>query len=271
MSERQHAVKKLSILLPVFNEGESLKIMVQILKATLEVSNEVLIIYDSLDDTSIPTARWLEDRYANIRPVFNAYGRGVPNAIKAGVEASEGDVILIALVDEVFPIARIEEMLFLIRHGCDLVSATRYGLGGRRLGGSWIGHVCSRTANVVFRRVTGFVMSDATTGMKMIKKSVFKRIPIEAGAVGWAFSFELAIKAQFYGLRLGEVPVVSVDRIFGGDSTFRLGAWAREYFRWFCWGVKYLKKGKAPGKVYIPGKYRRYARGRHYAIIDHRQ
>ena len=42
--------KKLSIILPVFNEKESLSIMVKLLKSSLDFENEVLIIYDNVDD-----------------------------------------------------------------------------------------------------------------------------------------------------------------------------------------------------------------------------
>jgi hypothetical protein len=66
--------------------------------------------------------------------------------------------------------------------------------------------------------------------------------------------FELAIKAQLVGLQLGEVPIISIDRLYGGKSTFRIGSWVKEYFKWFLWGVVKLRsmshKGKA--RVRIP-------------------
>ena len=121
-------IKKLTVLLPVYNEAESVKVMGQILKATIEVPNEVLIVYDFPEDNSIPSAEWLQERYEGIRLIHNQIGRGVPNAIKAGFEAAEGDVVLIATVDEVFPIAKIDDMVKLIARGCDFVSVTRYAL-----------------------------------------------------------------------------------------------------------------------------------------------
>jgi len=44
-------------------------------------------------------------------------------------------VILIFAADEVGPVLAIEDMIALIREGCDFVSCTRYAHGGRRLGG----------------------------------------------------------------------------------------------------------------------------------------
>lgn len=247
--------KKLSILLPVYNEAENLKIMVQILEATIEFPHEVLVVYDFPQDTSVEAVNWLKNKYSNVSLVFNDLGIGVANAIKKGISVATGDVLLIMLVDEVFPIAAIEDMLRLINQGCDLVSCTRYALGGRRLGGSFIGGFFSRLANKLFKLIGGSVLSDATTGIKMVKKSVFDKIDIEAKA-GWAFAFEISIKSQLLGLKLGEVPVISIDRLFGGNSTFKLGPWLREYMKWFIWGTIRLNRSRGnQTKAVILDKY----------------
>lgn len=233
--------KKLSILLPVYNEADSLKIMIPVLEATVDVDHEVLIIYDFPEDNSVEAIKQLKNTYNNVDAVFNDLGRGVANAIMKGVSVAKGELVLIAVVDEVFPIASIRDMLKLINGGCDFVSGTRYARGGKRFGGSFLGATLSRLANIMFRLITGSVLTDSTTAMKMIKKSIFEKVTIEAKA-GWAFAFELSIKAQLLGLQLGEVPIVSVDRLFGGDSTFRLGAWVQEYTKWFIWGVRRLNR-----------------------------
>lgn len=41
------------------------------------------------------------------------------------------------------------------------------------------------------------------------------------------------------------VPIVSIDRLYGGRSTFRLGPWFGEYLRWFVWGAIQLRRGGA--------------------------
>jgi len=233
--------KKLSILLPVYNEADSLKIMIPVLEATVDVDHEVLIIYDFPEDNSVEAIKQLKNTYNNVDAVFNDLGRGVANAIMKGVSVAKGELVLIAVVDEVFPIASIRDMLKLINGGCYFVSGTRYARGGKRFGGSFLGATLSRLANIMFRLITGSVLTDSTTAMKMIKKSIFEKVTIEAKA-GWAFAFELSIKAQLLGLQLGEVPIVSVDRLFGGDSTFRLGAWVQEYTKWFIWGVRRLNR-----------------------------
>jgi len=52
--------KKLSIILPVFNEKESLSMMVSLLKSSIKFENEILIVYDNENDNSVPIAKKLE-------------------------------------------------------------------------------------------------------------------------------------------------------------------------------------------------------------------
>ena len=236
------ATVTLSILLPVRNEGINLRIMVKLLKAMVEVSHELLIVYDTPDDDSIAVIRNMQKQWANLRLVHNERGRGVINAIRAGVDAAVGDYVLLFAADEVGPLLAVEDMLELMNEGCDLVSCSRYAHGGRRLGGSVIGGVLSRFANRLFHRLAGCVLSDATTGIKLFRRSLFSTLNLEARPVGWAVTFEMAMKAQFAGWKLGEVPIISIDRLYGGKSTFRLGPWTAEYLRWFVWGWRHLHR-----------------------------
>jgi glycosyltransferase involved in cell wall biosynthesis len=244
----------LSILLPVRNEGINLRIMVKLLKAVVEVPHELLVVYDFPEDDSIPVVRAMQNNYSNLHLVHNQRGRGVVNAIHAGIDAAVGDYVLIFAADEVGPLLAIEDMLALMREGCDLVSCSRYAHGGRRLGGSLIGGLLSRLANWLFRRIAGCVLSDATTGIKLLRRSMFSTINLEAHPVGWAVTFEIAMKAQLAGWKLGEVPVISIDRLYGGKSSFRVGPWTAEYLRWFLWGCQHLRR--VPPSEYPPVQVR---------------
>ena len=253
-------ITTLSILLPVRNEGVNLKLMLKILRAVAEKSHEVIVIHDTSDDDSIPVVWEIQKTYPELRLVHNTLGRGVVNAIRAGVEAAKGEYVLIFAADEVGPVLAIEDMLVLMKQGCDFVSCTRYAHGGRRLGGSVIGGILSRSANWFFRRLSGSPFSDSTTGIKMFRREIFPKLNIQCRPVGWAVAFEMAIKAQHAGLSLGEVPIVSIDRLYGGESTFRLGAWVMEYARWFFWGLRHSWGSEGRGNkritVRIPDFYR---------------
>jgi dolichol-phosphate mannosyltransferase len=249
----------LTVLVPVRNEGTNIKILLKVLNGVIEAPHEILFVYDHPKDDSIEVVNNLKQQFPNTRPIHNQLGAGVVNALRAGVNAAKGEYVLIFAADEVGPILAIDNMLDLMDQGCDLVSCTRYKYGGRRLGGSKIGHLLSWLANKMFFYLFNSALSDCTTGIKMFRKSLFNEIELESSPVGWAVAFELSIKAQLQGYRLGEVPIVSIDRLFGGESTFQLGPWFVEYLKWFIWGLKSLRKGKsrksAPANVSLPNYY----------------
>ena len=235
--------KKLSIVIPVYNEKESLSTMVRLLKSSLNFENEVLIVYDSNNDNSVAEAKKLENDLDNVRAIHNSNQRGVKYAIDKGVEEAKYEIFLITVVDDIFPILAIEEMMNMIaKQDYDFISGTRYSQGGKRIGGSLIGSILSRSANKIFQLITNFPFSDSTTGIKMMKKKVWKNIILESKPIGWAFAFELSIKVFLHNYKIAEVPFKSVDRLFGGKSTFKPISWIREYLKWFFWGIKNAKK-----------------------------
>lgn len=233
----------LSILIPVRNEGVNLKILLKILTAVLDFPYEIIIIYDLLDDDSVPVVRNFKKQNSQIKLVHNRLGNGVANAIKTGIRRSTGEYILIFAADEVGPVLAIDDMLDLMKKGCDLVSCTRYAYGGRRLGGSLTQAILSRLGNRLFRLLIKTALTDSTTGIKMFRREIFSQIVLES-KVGWAVVLEVVIKAQILGKKFGEVPIISIDRLYGGESSFKLGPWLKEYLRWFLFGVFRLHTSK---------------------------
>jgi dolichol-phosphate mannosyltransferase len=243
----------LTVLLPVRNETMNLRVMLRILRAVLVVSHEILVIFDDAADTSRAVVEEMQDSYPQVRPLLNRAGRGVAFAIRAGVETARGERVLIFAADEVGPVLAIDNMMALMDEGVEFVSATRYAHGGRRLGGSLIGHFLSRTANWLLNTVSGTGLSDSTTGIKMFRRADFPRLSRDAKSVGWAIAFEMAVNAQLSGLSLGEVPIISIDRLFGGESTFRLVPWVMSYFGYFATAMTKLPRAERPPvKVRIP-------------------
>jgi dolichol-phosphate mannosyltransferase len=250
---------KLSILVCVRNKGTNVRVMLKILHAMIEVPHEILFIHDDPDDDCVELVNRLKSRDPNTRLIRNQSGIGVVNALKSGVDASQGEYILIFAADEAGPVLAIDDMLKLMDQGCDLVSCTRYAHGGRRLGGSKTGHMLSWSANKLFVYLFKSALSDCTTGMKMFRKSLFNEIELESRSVGWSIAFEISIKVQLLGLKVGEVPIVSVDRLFGGTPGFQFGPWFIEYLRWFVWGLKSRRSRKhesKPALVRLPYYYK---------------
>jgi len=231
---------KLSVVMPVLNEGANLKVILPILKSMINVPHEVLVVYDLPNDNSIPVVRAAQKYYPRLKLVYNKIGRGVINAIKSGVDESDGEYVLTIAADDIGPPLAINDMVFLMDRGSDLVNATRYSYGGKNVGGVFMSRILSSLANRTFNILLGSSLSDPTFGVKMFKRAKFNELNLESKPVGWAVSFEFAIKAQVARWKLGEVPLISLNRLYGkGKSSFRLN-WVREYMKWFLFGVRRL-------------------------------
>ena len=234
---------KLSIILPVYNEKESLPIMVRLLNSSIKFETEILIVYDNINDSSVPEAKKLEKEFSNVRVIHNDIHTGVRFAIEKGVKEAKYEIILITAVDEIFPVISVDNMIKLIvNENYDFISGTRYTKGGLRLGGSLLASILSRLANKLFVLFTNFPISDCSTGIKMMKKKVWNNISFESKPIGWVFAFELTIKVYLNNFKIEEVPMKCVDRLFGGSSTFKPLPWIKEYLRWFFWGIKRVRR-----------------------------
>ena len=75
----------------------------------------------------------------------------------------------------------------------------------------------------------------------MMKKEIWKSITLESKPIGWAFAFELSIKVYINHFKISEYPIKSVDRLFGGSSTFKFNHWLAEYLKWFIWGFRKIR------------------------------
>jgi dolichol-phosphate mannosyltransferase len=71
----------------------------------------------------------------------------------------------------------------------------------------------SAFANRYIRFVTGLKPADCTSGFRLWRREALARVPFEnAGANGYAFLTEMLFQASRVGCRVGEVPIVFVER-----------------------------------------------------------
>ena len=94
MSEAQ-----LSIVMPVFKEGEAIVPAVQALTRDVHTPHEILVVYDFDEDPTVPVIARLAGELPTVRGLRNDLGRGVLNAMKAGIAAGRGDYVLITMAD----------------------------------------------------------------------------------------------------------------------------------------------------------------------------
>lgn len=241
----------LSIVIPASDEGLDLATLARILDEMVDLPHEVLVIAVGENERHCAEVAAVVARHRNLTLAAERSAPSVLEAIRAGAERSTGRYVLIYAPDEVGPVLAIEDMLDLMDGGCDLVSTTRYAYGGRRLGGSLASLLLSRFANALYRRLGGSVLTDATSGVKMFRRPLLERLELSGGSSGWVVTFELAMKSEIAGCILGEVPVVSIDRLYGGRASEPFLTSFTAYLRWFAWGIRRLRS--RPRNVPAPG------------------
>jgi dolichol-phosphate mannosyltransferase len=99
----------------------------------------------------------------------------------------------------------------------DLVLGSRY-LEGRVTVVNWpiARLLLSYFANVYARIVTGVPLWDATGGFKAFRREVLEAINLDrVESEGYSFQIELSLRAWKKGFRIGEIPIVFVDRTTG--------------------------------------------------------
>ena len=228
----------LSVILPVYNEGESITRVIVGIEKTLKYPHEIAIVYDFNEDDTIPYAKQLQKKYKSLRLIRNKYGHGLLNAVKTGFKSSKGRVIVVMPADLADDPNTINKMLEKIMSGYDIVCATRYAKGGKKNGGGFVKTSMSRLAGLTTPFILGIPTTDIANGFKMYKKKVIDSIGIESDG-GWEYSCEIIVKAHHQGFKISEVPTVWRDRSFG-KSKFKLLKWLPKYLRWYLYGI-YLR------------------------------
>jgi glycosyltransferase involved in cell wall biosynthesis len=220
---------ELSVVLPVFNEGENIVRVLGALEREVRTPHEVIVVYDFEEDTTIPPVRALA--MPSVRLLRNEIGRGVLNAMRSGISAARAPLVLISMADGSDDPAVIDSMVQKARAGADVVAASRYMRGGRQEGGPFLKTLLSRAAGQSLHLLAGLPIHDATSNFRLYKRSLLERIPIESTA-GFELALELTVKAHLVGARIAEVPTIWRDRT-AGTSKFQLRAWLPGYLRWY--------------------------------------
>jgi glycosyltransferase involved in cell wall biosynthesis len=221
-----------SVVMPVYNEGPAIVSTLEQLEAALTVPHEVLVVYDFDEDTTVPVVKGLAAAMPSVRPFRNELGRGVLNAMKAGIAGSRAPYVLISMADGSDDYGRIDQMVALARDdAADVVAASRYMRGGRQIGGPRLKRWMSRGAGLSLHWFAGVPTHDPTNNFKLYSRSFLDATPIESSA-GFELALELTVKATLAGRRVAEVPTTWRDRT-AGQSNFKLRKWLPHYLHWY--------------------------------------
>jgi len=222
---------ELSVVLPVYNEGEAVEPVLRALSAGIRTPHELVVVYDFDGDTTVPVVARLATEIPGLRGLRNDLGRGVLNAMKAGIAGTSGPYVLISMADGSDEPHVVDPMIALARQGADVVSASRYMRGGHQVGGPPLKRLMSRTAGLSLHWFAGVPTHDPTNNFKLYRRSFLEATPIESTA-GFELALELTVKATIAGRRIAEVPTTWRDRT-AGQSNFKLRKWLPHYLRWY--------------------------------------
>jgi len=212
---------KISVLLPTYNERENLPIIVWLLvKYFTEASLtfEIIVIDDGSPDGTLDVAKQLQKIYGENRIVLRPRAKklGLGTAYIHGVKHARGEFIVIMDADLSHHPKFIPEMLKTQEEGnYDLVSGTRYAMGGGVFGWDFMRKLISRTANYIAQVLLRPGASDLTGSFRLYKKDVLEKLVNSCVSKGYVFQMEMIVRARQQSLTVGEVPITFVDRVYG--------------------------------------------------------
>jgi len=211
----------LSIVVPIYNEEESLPFLVnQLLEVLqpLEESFELVLVNDGSSDNSAEVIRKISLQVPELVGVLLRKNYGQTAAMAAGFDISCGETVVTLDGDLQNDPADIPLLVNKIRNGFDLVSGWRY----RRQDAAISRKLPSKIANRLIGKVTGVRLNDYGCSLKAYRKEVLTDMRL----YGELHRF-LPVLANIEGARITEVKVNHRARQFGSskygiDRTFRV-------------------------------------------------
>jgi dolichol-phosphate mannosyltransferase len=203
------------VVVPTYNERDNLPLLVSGVLA--RPGFRMLIVDDgSPDGTGAVADRLAAEHPGRIEVMHRTGRRGLGRSYIDGLRRAIGmsDVDLICQMDAD------------LSHNPDYLPALAAGtadadvvIGSRYLNGvsvvNWPLHriVLSTFANRYIRAVTGLSPTDCTSGFRCWRREALARLPLDAMVSdGYAFLVEMLFDAAGHGCRIGEVPIIFVER-----------------------------------------------------------
>ena len=237
----------LDIIIPVYNEGDNITSVLNLLGEKVKTPFRVLICYDFDEDNTLPVLNSYKAHF-EILKVKNQ-GKGVHKAIITGFERSYADCIIVFPADDTYNQQILDKMYKKFREGCDIVVASRFTKGGSMKGCPWLKSILVRTASFTLFWLSSIPVRDASNGFRLFSRRLLESVLIESNQ-GFTYSLELLVKCERLGWQIGEVPAQWFERL-KGKSRFRVIQWVPRYLKWYFYGLstKWLRRKPETVKV----------------------
>jgi len=160
----------LSIILPIYNEEENIEKLYREIKevlANLGLSYEIIAVNDASEDKSPEILRKIAGQDRNFKVINFRRNSGQTAAISAGMDFSQGDIIILMDADLQNDPADIPRFIEAINQGFDFVSGWR-----KNRKDSFSKRITSKVGNFIIPFITKVKLHDYVCGMKAYKKEV---------------------------------------------------------------------------------------------------
>jgi len=237
---------RVSVVIPAYNEGQAVVPFLDRVFEAITLPAEVLVVYDSPGDTTVPFLRAYADREARLRPLHNTFGQGPAHALRYGIDHAAAEVVVVTMADGSDDPMQIDQLTRLVERGVIVACASRYMRGGQQVGGPWLKSRVSRLAGVSLNFLGRVGTHDATNSFKAYSRQFVQRVGIDSDA-GFELGIEMIAKARRLGLPVAEIPTIWLERT-NGTSHFQARAWIPRYLHWYLYALG-LTHAKPAGVV----------------------
>ena len=200
-----------SIIIPVFNEEKTIKILLDKVIEQKEIEKEIIVIDDCSTDK---TKHLIETEFKNkVKFISNYKNFGKGYCIRKGIEVSNGEIILIQDADLEYDPTDYKKLLTpLFENRADVVYGSRFlGDGEKRVLYFWH-RVGNFILTLLSNSLTNLNLTDMEVGYKAFKSKTLKNIELKENRFG--FEPEITAKISKKKLRVFEVGIRYYGRTY---------------------------------------------------------
>jgi len=209
---------KLSVIIPVYNETESILEILKRIKDT-NLAWEILIVDDSSIDGTRDILKEIDGK-DNVRVILKDKNEGKGSAVTIGMREAKGDIFIIQDADLEYDPRDYPNLLKPLEEGiADVVYGSRFLGGPRRVVMFW--HlVANQLLTFMTNILYNTILSDMETGYKVFRKEVVEGMTIRAKRFDFEPEFTAKILKRKY--RIFEVPISFNPRDYSQGKKIKL-------------------------------------------------
>ena len=237
---------KLSIVIPAYNESESITETLTSLYTTLlaeNISHEILVVNDNSKDTTLEVLTELQKTIPTIVAHTNYGPNGFGYAVRYGLERFTGDVVAVMMADMSDSPEDLVAFYTKIQEGYDCVFGSRWIKGGAVYDYPILKKRINRLANWIVKLFFGLKYNDCTNAFKMYRKETIEGIKPFLSP-HFNLTLELPLKAIVRGYSFAILPNSWTNRKYG-ESKLKIKEMGSRYFfiMLYCLIEKYFSRG----------------------------